>query len=596
MSELLTAAQMRAIEQAAIESGEVTGLELMERAGQGVVEAIFEEWPELEARDKEAGGQPPDPRDISGMRMRAVVLCGPGNNGGDGFVVARLLRERGWAVEVFLYGDAENLPSDARVNYERWCALGEVDPLTEKNLRKGGFADIYVDALFGTGLKRGLEGEIYNVVRHLSGVDGDHYQDRTISIDAPSGLCLDSGHVLQQEPIAVWPDELLGNLSKEAKDRMATVGGPRALHDRFASLTVCFDSPKPGHFLAQGPDLCGKVVVKDIGISRQRCQYNGEPNDDAFTFGPKSPRPVMRPTFLRLVEQQSGSEDSRPFGRLALHRLHKHRGNHKFSHGHALILSGGSGKTGAARLAARGALRIGAGLVTLGVPPNAQQEVACQITALMLQRVADAKAFEVVLEDDRINALCLGPGMGLERARELVPVALSTNRAAVLDADALSAFAEDPTELFDLLHESVVLTPHGGEFARLFPDIAAKLAEPPTKGPAYSKVDATREAAARAGCVVLFKGPDTVIASPNGQCAVNASVYERAAPWLATAGSGDVLAGFITGLLARGLAPQRAAEAAAWLHVECARAFGPGLIAEDLPEMLPKVLRSLDKD
>ena len=198
------------------------------------------------------------------------------------------------------------------------------------------------------------------------------------------------------------------------------------------------------------------------------------------------------------------------------------------------------------------------------------------------------------LEDERINALCLGPGMGFGRARELVPVALSSKRATVLDADALSAFEDVPNELFELLHESVVLTPHGGEFARLFPDIAAKLGEPPTKGPAYSKVDATREAAARAGCVVLFKGPDTVIASPNGQCAVNAAVYERAAPWLATAGAGDVLSGFITGLLAREFRPQQAAEAAAWLHVECARAFGPGLIDEDLPEMLPQVLRKLE--
>ena len=578
MSELLAADQMRAIEQAAIESGEVTGLELMERAGQGVVEAIFKEWPEYVTAPKSAS-----------------ILCGPGNNGGDGFVVARLLHSRGWDVEVFLYGDAENLPPDARVNYERWSELGEVGPLTEKNLRKGSFADIYVDALFGTGLTRGLEGEIFNVVRHLSGVNGDHYQDRMVSIDAPSGLCLDSGRVLQQEPITVWPDELLVNLPKEAKERMAPAGGPRALHDRFSSLTICFDSLKSGHFLAQSPDLCGKVVVKDIGISQQRCQYNGAPYDTAFVHGPKSLRRAMRPAFLRLVEPQGRSLDTRPFGGLALPLLRKYQGNHKFSHGHALILSGGSGKTGAARLAARGALRIGAGLVTLGVPPNAQQEVACQITALMLQLVGDAKTFEVVLHDERLNALCLGPGMGLERARELVPVALAAKRAVVLDADALSAFAGDPSELFDQLHENVVLTPHGGEFARLFPDIATKLAEPPTKGPAYSKVDATRDAAVRAGCVVLFKGPDTVIASPDGQCAVNAAVYDRAAPWLATAGSGDVLAGFITGLLARGIRPQQAAEAAAWLHVECARAFGPGLISEDLPEMLPQVLRTLEE-
>ncbi|WP_363323263.1 NAD(P)H-hydrate dehydratase [uncultured Tateyamaria sp.] len=269
---------------------------------------------------------------------------------------------------------------------------------------------------------------------------------------------------------------------------------------------------------------------------------------------------------------------------------------HKFDYGHALVLSGGPGRTGAARLAARGALRIGAGLVTLGVPPSAQMEAASQITALMLTRVADAGAFEAVLEDARINALCLGPGLGFERARALVPVAVRAERTpyVVLDADALSVWADDPAELCDMLHDRCVLTPHGGEFARLFPDIAEKLNAVPERGPAYSKVDATREAAARCGAVVLFKGPDTVIAHPDGRCSVHAAAYGRVAPWLATAGAGDVLAGFITGLLARGFDPMAACETAAWLHVECARAFGPGLIAEDLPEMLPQVLRQLD--
>lgn len=265
---------------------------------------------------------------------------------------------------------------------------------------------------------------------------------------------------------------------------------------------------------------------------------------------------------------------------------------HKFSHGHALILSGGAGRTGAARLAARGALRIGAGLVTLGVPGAAQMEVASQVTAIMLRRAGTVEELAGVLEDARFNAVCIGPGFGVDRARELVPVVLQ-DRAVVLDADALTAFAGDPGTLFRMLHDRCVLTPHGGEFARLFPDIAEKLSAAPVKGPAYSKVDATREAAARAGCVVLFKGPDTVIAAPDGRCSVNAAVYDRAAPWLATAGSGDVLAGFITGLLARGFDPMQAAETAAWLHVECARSFGPGLIAEDLPEELPKVFREL---
>ena len=269
---------------------------------------------------------------------------------------------------------------------------------------------------------------------------------------------------------------------------------------------------------------------------------------------------------------------------------------HKYSHGHALILSGGAGRTGAARLAARGALRIGAGLVTLGVPGSAQMEVASQITALMLRRVEDGAGLMRILEDQRLNALCLGPGFGLDqRAKELISAALSKDhigkRYLVIDADALTLLAQE-SELFDMLHEGCVLTPHAGEFKRLFRDISEKLAAPAVKGPAYSKVDATREAAARAGCVVLFKGPDTVIAAPDGRCSINSAYYDRAAPWLATAGSGDVLAGFITGLLARGFNPMQAAEAATWLHVECALSFGPGLIAEDLPEELPRVLKT----
>jgi len=222
-------------------------------------------------------------------------------------------------------------------------------------------------------------------------------------------------------------------------------------------------------------------------------------------------------------------------------------------------------------------------------------ENAAQLNAIMLEAVHDADALARVLQDTRINALCLGPGLGIERARELVPVALASKAQIVLDADALSAFADDPETLFELTssHRSVVLTPHAGEFSRLFPDIAGRLRVPPISGPAYSKVEATRDAAKRAGCVVLFKGADTVIADADGRCAINSAHYERAAPWLATAGSGDVLAGFITGLLARGFAPMQAAETAAWLHVECARSYGAGLIAEDLPEALPKVLKNL---
>ena len=272
-------------------------------------------------------------------------------------------------------------------------------------------------------------------------------------------------------------------------------------------------------------------------------------------------------------------------------------------------------------------------MLALGVPGSAQLEVAAQVTAVMLRRVEDGAGLAAVLEDARINALCLGPGLGLgERSLGLVAAALGAPvpgpprdpeppgspsadlpagpsaphggagprvepgaerlRPAVLDADALTLLSREPS-LFAALHPDCVLTPHAGEFARLFPDIAARLAAPATRGPAYSKVDATRAAAVRAGCVVLFKGPDTVIAGPDGHCSVNSAAYDREAPWLATAGAGDVLAGMIAGLLARGVAPMEAAETAAWLHVEAARSFGPGLIAEDLPEELPKVFRSL---
>ncbi|SFK67443.1 NAD(P)H-hydrate dehydratase [Shimia haliotis] len=545
MSDLLTAAQMRAIEQAAIESGDVTGLELMERAGQGVVEAIFEEWPELDEAGDVAGGQPPDPRGISGNRKRAVVLCGPGNNGGDGFVVARLLQGRGWEVEVFLYGDAEKLPPDAKVNYERWLQIGAVAEYTSKlhmHVLKGDF-DLVVDALLGTGASRALDGVLGNTLTVLSAsMSGKERKHKRVAIDNPTGTNSDTGVQLDFDHVE-WTG-----------------------FD--ADLTVTFHRSKVGHWLDFAADVCGKIIVKDIGLEAK-----------PLTKAGKSSLAVPVDERVWLLDGPTRS-------------LGKHVG-HKYSHGHALILTGGSGKTGAARLAARGALRVGAGLVTLGVPPSAQQEVACQITALMLTRVGDATALDVILGDNRLNALCLGPGMGLERARDLAPVALAAKRATVLDADALSAFADDPEALFQMLHENCVLTPHGGEFAKLFPDVGAKLAAVPTKGPAYSKVDATREAAARAGCIVLYKGADTVIAAPDGRCSVNAAVYERAAPWLATAGSGDVLAGFITGLLARGFAPMAAAETGAWLHVESARAFGPGLIAEDLPEMLPQVLRAL---
>lgn len=267
---------------------------------------------------------------------------------------------------------------------------------------------------------------------------------------------------------------------------------------------------------------------------------------------------------------------------------------HKYAYGHALVLSGASGKTGAARLAAQGALRIGAGLVTVGCPQSALVETAAQLTAVMIKPIEDANVLAIVLHDERLNALCLGPGLGISaETRELVLVALEARRATVLDADALSSFKESPETLFAKLHEDCVLTPHDGEFARLFPDLSEKLRESQNGDPVGSKVEATQEASARAGCTVLLKGADTVIATPSGQCSINSATFDRAAPWLATAGSGDVLAGFVTGLMARGFSGMEAAETGAWLHVACALKFGPGLTAEDIAAQLPAVFREL---
>lgn len=526
MTELLTAAQMRAIEQAAIESGEVTGLELMERAGQGVVTAILEEWPELEHDG-----------------YRALVLCGPGNNGGDGFVVARLLHQRDWKVDVFLYGDAEKLPPDAAKNYEKWIGMGEVRLWDDRAVRDFYEGDeeskfLVVDALFGTGLKQIMPEDTEEMWRGfmpaplLSNAQKTDC-DRFVAVDIPSGICSDSGRDFGALP---------------------------------ANLTVTFHSAKVGHYMSQncenygGAHGCGKLKVASIGLTR---------------IYPKG--------CVELLDKQKVP-------------LSKSSRQHKFSSGHAVVVSGGLAKTGAARLSARGALRVGAGLVTVGSPRAALAENAAHLTAIMLRQIDGVTELTELLEDKRINALCLGPGLGRSSDKQaLVISALQAKRATVLDADALTMFGENPQALFDLLHDKCVLTPHGGEFAKLFPDLAEKLAAPAEVGPAFSKVDATRAAAERAGCVVLYKGADTVIAAPDGRCVVNSALYERSAPWLATAGAGDVLSGFITGLLARGQWPMQAAEIGAWLHVECALEFGSGLIAEDLPEMLPAIFSRLEQ-
>ncbi|MEL6583147.1 MAG: NAD(P)H-hydrate dehydratase [Pseudomonadota bacterium] len=541
---MLTSAEMRRFERQAIERGWVTGLDLMERSGQGVVEAILNEWQEYRAA----------PQSVA-------VLCGPGNNGGDGFVIARLLHSLGWDVTVWFWGDVEKLPPDSRVNHDLWETLGAVRPLEEMAFRSAPSPALYVDALFGIGLSRAFEGALREFVQHLAGSGGDymHYQPRMVSVDVPSGLCADTGAVLGT------PEPSPG-----------TSGG------LFARLTVTFERPKPGHFLLHGPMMCGKLVVVPLGVYRE-------------TSGRKSTRGFYDHVFahskVRVAVAPEGVEPFTVFERpLSLQRFERSNA-HKFSHGHVMVVAGGSGFGGAARLAARGALRMGAGLVTVACPQEALLENAARLDAIMVRAFDDLAAFEALITDPKVTTLVIGPGLGRsETAREQVLAVLKTGKPCVLDADGVSMWEEAQDVLFEALHDQVIMTPHAGEFARVFPDLSDAMQHPyGSTRPHLSKIEACQAAAKRAGCTVLLKGPDTVIARPDGRVQINASAYDRAAPQLATAGSGDVLAGFIAGRLAQG--STEAALEAAFAHTECALAFGPGLIAEDLPETLPQVLR-----
>lgn len=269
---------------------------------------------------------------------------------------------------------------------------------------------------------------------------------------------------------------------------------------------------------------------------------------------------------------------------------------HKYRYGHAMVVVGGVGRGGAGRLAARGALRVGAGLVTVGCPGAALPENAARLDAVMVSVVDSPSDLAGFFSDPRVNALCLGPGLGVDRAEELLPAALEWGGATVLDADALTAFAGDPARgLSRLLHKRCLLTPHEGEFRRLFPDLlpVERGAASGERTPEPLRGEAARTAARRAGCTVLLKGPVSWIAPADGEPERIEAPADGSAGWLATAGSGDVLAGFCAGLMARGMSPSSAAGTAVRWHFECGRLAGPGLIAEDLPEVLPRVLRRL---
>jgi NAD(P)H-hydrate epimerase len=485
--ELLSVAEMYRADTAAIAGG-VPGLDLMEAAGRAIAETVEAGWPEGEV----------------------LVLCGPGNNGGDGFVAARLLAGAGRPVRLALLGSINRLNGDAATNAARWN--GDVAPLTPLLLDG---ASVVVDALFGAGLGRPLDGVALETVEALNGSGVP-----CVAVDVPSGVHGDTGQVLG--------------------------GAPQA------TATVTFFRRKPGHVLYPGRGLCGEVRVADIGI----------------------PDTV-------LAEIAPGICENLPsLWRGLLPRPHPQ--SHKYTRGHAVI-AGGAVLTGAARLASYAALRVGAGLVTIAAVPAAGDVYRTGRPTTMVRDVADGDAFEAVLTERRVTAALIGPGNGVTAETADRVLRGLAAQPCVLDADALSVFADRPEALFTALSSAPagasVLTPHEGEFARLFPGVSGS----------GSKIERTVAAAAQAKATVLLKGPDTVIASPHGRVAVNAN----APPYLATAGSGDVLAGFIVGLMAQGLPAYEAACAGAWFHGACATAFGPGLIADDLADMLPEVLRGV---
>jgi hydroxyethylthiazole kinase-like uncharacterized protein yjeF len=478
-SEILTVAEMTAADQAAIAAG-TPGLVLMERAGTAVADAIVARF----------------------RRCRVAVLCGPGNNGGDGYVIARLLKKRGWPVWVETLG-APATPY-ARAMAGKW--RGET--LSLEASRKP--ADLIVDALFGAGLSRPLDGEALRMARF-----SHDRRCKVVSVDMPSGVSGDAGAVV-------------GDVAFRA------------------DLTVTFHRRKLGQALEPGRSACGELMVADIGLGQ---------------------------TPATLVENGPG---------LWLERFPWPAANaHKHARGRLAVVSGEQLSTGAARLAARAGLRIGAGVVTMLSPPSALAVNAAHLEAIMLREFeSDAQLVEAA---ENADAVVIGPAAGVTPATRARVFALAhTGGAIVLDADALTVFRDKPADLFKALDRDDVLTPHPGEFERVFPGLLKKSAH---------RVEAARKAAETAGAIVLLKGPDTVIAAPDGRAAVNV----EPAPWLATAGSGDVLAGFIAGLIAQGMESFEAACAGAWIHAECARRHGPGLIAEDLPGLSVGVLGDLHR-
>ncbi len=506
--QLLTTQEMAAAERLAMAAG-VPGIELMEQAGAGVAEVAA---------------------NLVGEGARIAILCGPGNNGGDGFVAGRLLAARGFVVSLGLLGRLDAVRGDAATAARRW--QGAVAPAGELDLEA---ADLVVDALFGSGLVRDLQGEGLALVAALN-----RWRARSsrpvVAVDVPSGLDANTGQAR---------------------------GGAVE-----ASATVTFFKARPGHLLLPGRGFCGRLHVHEIGIS-----------DNVLAA-------ALPQTFANVAPLWQGR-----FPRPAIQ-------GHKYSRGHTLVVSGGPWSTGAARLAARAALRAGSGLVTLASPRAALTINASHLTAIMLTPCDGPDELRKILTDQRINAVILGPGLGLGEATVAMVKTLleseSEDRSVTLDADALTSFTGRGRELAQAIQASkkpVILTPHDGEFARLFNskgDFLESSQELLESYPRASRLERSRKAAAVMGATIVLKGPDTIVAHPDGR----ASIAGNAPPFLATAGSGDVLAGIISGLTAQAMPVFEAASSAVWLHAEAGAWLGPGLIAEDLPDALPQVLRA----
>ncbi len=478
-STLLTVQEMYASDAAAVEAG-IAGITLMESAGRSIAEAIAGRW---------------TPRPT-------LVLCGPGNNGGDGFVVARILLEKGWPVRLISLVALESFKGDARHHAELWQGGIEAP---EAGI---GDAELVIDALFGAGLTRAVDGPALALLEDAAGRE-------IVAVDVPSGVHGDTGEVLGYAPDA--------------------------------ALTVTFFRRKPGHLLLPGREKCGEVEVTDIGTP---------------------------PEVLDAIDPKQ-AENGPQVWAAALYWPRP--SDHKYSRGHVLVV-GGPTLTGAARMSAKAAQRAGAGAVTVAAPVDAQTVYKVALESIMVAPYRDTSSLQEIVEMPKVSAVLIGPGAGLVTAtRERANMILRTGKPAVIDADAISIYEGAPELLFDSVRGAVVLTPHEGEFSRLFPDLRG------------GRLFRARAAAARSGCVVLLKGFDTTIAAPDGRVVINTNAPAD----LATAGAGDVLSGIIVALLSHGMPAFEAACAAAWIHAQSAVAFGPGLIPEDITAGIPAVLRDL---